>query len=90
MSRIGRGGGWHTFAEDHSFSDGTLRIISRLCEISLSTYKERRDAGRKPFVSLVQGMIDRGEDVSSTIIDEMNRFKAEIEAEKNGVGIERG
>lgn len=51
---------------------------------SLSTYKERQERARKPYILLVEGMISRGEHPSQILIENMNKYKAELEAEKNG------
>ena len=89
-SRLRRAGGRHTFAEDHSFSDGAIALIARICKDSVSTFKERQIMGRKYFVALVQAQVNAGEKVSEDQINEINKLKVEIEAEQKGGTVERG
>ena len=51
---------------------------------SLSTYKERRDRARWPFIGLVKAMLKRGDEVPQILVDDMNKYKAELEAEQRG------
>lgn len=59
-------------------------MVADVVRDSLSTYKERQDRSRKPYILLVEGMISRGEQPSEILIENMNKYKAELEAEQNG------
>ncbi|WKZ25255.1 MAG: hypothetical protein QY322_02585 [bacterium] len=65
-------------------SSGIIAHVAKGVRDSLSTYKERQDRSRKPFILLVEGMLSRGEQPPPTLIDKMNKYKAELEAEQKG------
>lgn len=67
-----------------AITPGQLEIIAKVVRNSVSTYKERRDRGRKYYIALVQSQINAGKRVSKHEIEEMNKLESEIEAEQRG------
>lgn len=65
-------------------SSGIIATIAKGTRDSLSTYREREARARRPYIGLVQSMIDRGGHVPQILIDNMNKYKAELEAEQKG------
>lgn len=82
MMRRGR---WSSFGDPRcAITPGILKIVADIADKSIMTYKERKDASRKYFITLTKAQIRDGHNVSKSVIQEMEKMEAEIKAESEG------
>jgi hypothetical protein len=70
-----------------AITPGQLATVNGKCVLP---YKDHRNAGRVSFIRIIRGMIKSGTSVPDTLVDEMNIYLRQQEAEAKGRSVERG
>lgn len=72
-----------------AINPGQLEIIAKIVGNSVSTYKERHDRGKKYFVALGEAQLRDGQKLDEFTLNLIAKYKAELEVEQTGSGVER-